>query len=384
MASAVYQGPSAGERARDMGRWFVGAGVLAAILVVGLQLLSTLSTEPVDAHLGLVRLDSTENGAERIALTRVSVGPSAADTRWADMLLADAFRTQTRISPSAAAHAYTHHFTTPSIGRNPNDHDDVATVVAIVADIVGDIVGQTVSDASADAAKLLHTAASWQERLAARTERVAAKIETDTPLPVRDAQIATPDPSELQQIANAPTADSGEPTTVAASSPSPLPIPAPEPVSPPATVAVEPPPDDPAPQPEASDPLLAGAMVEAALMVSLVNQARGEAGLPTLVVDFAMAAVARSHSIDMATNDYFAHTNLAGLSPFDRMRNAGIAYQGAGENIARYGSTAAAHAGLMDSPGHRANILNERFARIGIGVFIDGTGSMFFTQLFAY
>jgi uncharacterized protein YkwD len=119
-------------------------------------------------------------------------------------------------------------------------------------------------------------------------------------------------------------------------------------------------------------------------MVSLVNQARTEAGLPTLVVDFAMAAVARAHSIDMAANDYFSHTNLDGLSPFDRMRNAGIAYQGAGENIARYRSTAAAHAGLMDSSGHRANILNERFTRIGIGVFVDGTGSMFFTQLFAY
>ena len=66
------------------------------------------------------------------------------------------------------------------------------------------------------------------------------------------------------------------------------------------------------------------------------------------------------------------------------MRIAGISFHGAGENIARYGSTTAAHGGLMDSPGHRTNILNERFTRIGIGVFIVGPGTVFFTQLFAY
>ena len=69
-------------------------------------------------------------------------------------------------------------------------------------------------------------------------------------------------------------------------------------------------------------------------VLALVNKERAAAGLKALTLDASLSKVAENHSLDMAKNNYFSHTNLKGQSPFDRLRNAGISYSTAGENIA--------------------------------------------------
>lgn len=120
-----------------------------------------------------------------------------------------------------------------------------------------------------------------------------------------------------------------------------------------------------------------------AVMIRKVNEERVARGLTALVYDPTMLPVARAHSRDMWLRDYFAHVNPDGLDPFERMRAGGIPFGAAGENLARGPSTEWAHQALMDSPGHRANILQPAFRRIAIGVVTNGDRGMTFTQLFA-
>jgi uncharacterized protein YkwD/uncharacterized membrane protein required for colicin V production len=120
-----------------------------------------------------------------------------------------------------------------------------------------------------------------------------------------------------------------------------------------------------------------------ARMLELLNQERIRAGLPALVRDPAIDEVARAHSIDMLERGYFAHEAPDGRTPFDRMRDGNVQFTTAGENLALAPTVALAHQGLMDSPGHRANILQPAFRRVGIGAArADGRGRMF-TQDFA-
>lgn len=113
-------------------------------------------------------------------------------------------------------------------------------------------------------------------------------------------------------------------------------------------------------------------------MLKLVNQERTSQGLPPLKMDDDLRQLARNHGKDMFLRGYFSHYTPEGLSPFDRMKNAGIVYIYAGENLALAPDVEKAEVGLMDSPGHRENILNPNFNQIGIGV-IDGDiyGKMF-------
>ncbi|WNV74868.1 CAP domain-containing protein [Geodermatophilus sp. DSM 44513] len=143
----------------------------------------------------------------------------------------------------------------------------------------------------------------------------------------------------------------------------------------------------PAPVPQAEPtPVVAAAVpagdptAEAAVVV-LVNQARAAAGCAPVTADPALAAVARAHSADMRDRDYFSHTSPEGLSPFDRAERAGIDYSRA-ENIA-YGQADAAEVveAWLDSPGHRANILDCDLGRLGVGV-AEGVGGPWWTQLF--
>jgi len=117
-------------------------------------------------------------------------------------------------------------------------------------------------------------------------------------------------------------------------------------------------------------------------MLVLLNEERKKAGLAPVVFDDSLADVARSHSKDMFTRGYFSHYNPEGQSPFDRMEKAGISYLFAGENLALAPSTPLAMQGLMNSPGHRANILNSNFGRIGIGVIDGGIYGKMYTQEF--
>jgi uncharacterized protein YkwD len=135
---------------------------------------------------------------------------------------------------------------------------------------------------------------------------------------------------------------------------------------------------EPAPVARAAVP--ADPTAEAAVL-ALVNEARVDAGCGAVTADPALAAVARAHSADMRDRDYFSHTSPEGLSPFDRAEQAGVDYSRA-ENIA-YGQAdaAAVMKAWLESPGHRANILDCELTKLGVGV-AEGTGGPWWTQLF--
>lgn len=118
-------------------------------------------------------------------------------------------------------------------------------------------------------------------------------------------------------------------------------------------------------------------------VVSLVNQERTSRGLGALSVDSALTKTATLKSQDMAKNNYFDHTSPTYGSPFDMMKQFGITYRTAGENIAA-GQTSPAQVmdGWMNSEGHRANILNSSFTKIGVGVAQNAGGRYYWTQQF--
>jgi len=117
-------------------------------------------------------------------------------------------------------------------------------------------------------------------------------------------------------------------------------------------------------------------------MLSLVNGERIKRGLVPLKMNRKLQKVARAHSRDMFERSYFSHINPDGLSPFDRLKRAEIKYSLAGENLALAPSVFKAHTGLMNSPGHRENILTSGFRKVGIGVVDGGIYGKMFTQNF--
>jgi len=117
-------------------------------------------------------------------------------------------------------------------------------------------------------------------------------------------------------------------------------------------------------------------------MLDLVNQERQAAGLKPLEADPELTEVARQHSADMFARGYFAHDTPEGISPFDRMRAAKVRFTTAGENLALAPTLSIAHTGLMNSPGHRANILRPEFGRLGIGVMDGGMRGLMISQEF--
>lgn len=119
-----------------------------------------------------------------------------------------------------------------------------------------------------------------------------------------------------------------------------------------------------------------------AKMLELVNRERAKEGLHPLEADPEMTIVARKHSQDMFARGYFAHINLDGADPFDRMRKEGVRFITAGENLALAQTLNLAHTGLMNSPGHRANILHNSFGRLGIGILDGGIYGLMVTQNF--
>jgi len=99
-------------------------------------------------------------------------------------------------------------------------------------------------------------------------------------------------------------------------------------------------------------------------------------------MDMELVKLARMKSKDMTDNNYFAHNSPTYGSPFDMMKNYGIKYTYAGENLAGNQSVEAAHKSLMNSSGHRANILKAEYNYIGIGIVNGGPYGKMFTQLF--
>jgi uncharacterized protein YkwD len=117
-------------------------------------------------------------------------------------------------------------------------------------------------------------------------------------------------------------------------------------------------------------------------MLDLVNKERVANGLNPLAPDPELTEVARKHSADMFARGYFAHDTPEGLSPFDRMKQANVRFTTAGENLALAPTIPVAHNGLMNSPGHRANILRREFGRVGIGVMDGGMRGLMISQEF--
>lgn len=117
-------------------------------------------------------------------------------------------------------------------------------------------------------------------------------------------------------------------------------------------------------------------------MLRLVNRERTAAGLGAVAPDPELTEVARRHSTDMFARGYFAHDTPENRDPFDRMRDAGVRFLAAGENLAHGPTMQIAHTGLMNSPGHRANILRPQFGRVGIGIMDGGKRGLMVTQNF--
>lgn len=122
-------------------------------------------------------------------------------------------------------------------------------------------------------------------------------------------------------------------------------------------------------------------------MLRLLNKDRKQHGLKSLKMQQDLREVARKHSKDMARKDYFEHENIAGQTPFDRLEDARITDIVAGENLAKIrgfkNPVTRAEIGLMNSPGHRANILNKDYNTVGIGIIKSIDQSFYYTQNFA-
>ncbi|MEU8566391.1 sigma-70 family RNA polymerase sigma factor [Streptomyces cyaneofuscatus] len=134
-----------------------------------------------------------------------------------------------------------------------------------------------------------------------------------------------------------------------------------------------PPPPAPAPAPPAS---------EGGQVLQIVNTERAKEGCGPVTSNDLLATAAQRHSADMAAQDYFSHTSLDGRDPGDRITAAGYRWSTYGENIAKGQRTPAdVMRAWMDSPGHRANILNCSFKEMGIGK-VDSGGGPVWTQKF--
>ncbi|OBW83792.1 sporulation protein [Clostridioides difficile] len=118
-------------------------------------------------------------------------------------------------------------------------------------------------------------------------------------------------------------------------------------------------------------------------VVDLVNIERAKAGLNPLTLDSSISNVATKKSQDMIDNNYFSHNSPTYGSPFDMLKKFGISYKTAGENIAMGQKTPKEVVNAwMNSEGHRKNIMNPNFSKIGVGVAQKSGGSIYWTQIF--
>lgn len=113
-----------------------------------------------------------------------------------------------------------------------------------------------------------------------------------------------------------------------------------------------------------------------------VNEERRKLAIDELIWDPKLVPVGRSHAKDMWERSYFSHYSPEGKDVGDRLNKANIKYTLAGENLALAPTVSTAHTGLMNSQGHRENILNSQFKKIGIGVIDNGYYGKMFVQVF--
>ncbi|WP_329198653.1 MULTISPECIES: CAP domain-containing protein [unclassified Streptomyces] len=198
------------------------------------------------------------------------------------------------------------------------------------------------------------------------------------------------------EASSASPTPSASPSPSVSASPSPTPSPstkAPEPVK--TTAAPKPAAPKPAapkpaaPKPAAPKPVVPvpatgdGHSSEEAAVLALVNQERAQAGCGPVRANPPLASLAAAFSKDMAVRGFFDHTDPDGRTPWDRAQAAGISGLG-GENIARgQGDAASVMNAWMNSPGHKANILNCEFRTLGVGAYF-GAGGPWWTQDFGF
>ena len=118
-----------------------------------------------------------------------------------------------------------------------------------------------------------------------------------------------------------------------------------------------------------------------------INSARADNGMSALGLNSCVVFVANLRSEDMAAKDYFAHESPHGDTAFSLMNEYNVLYGWAGENLARNNypdseSVAVAIRDLMNSPGHRANILHAEFTQMGVGFAVDGANMKYFTMVY--
>ena len=243
--------------------------------------------------------------------------------------------------------------------------------------VVMGLDGRPTSSTFASASARLELDEDGEVRVESSASRSAREAPPTAP------PVTTPAPSP----APAPTLAPPENPT-----PPPAVVPAPDPAPPTRTAAAPPPPPPstppvaPAPRPTqaaapAPPPPAAPAQLDrAGQVLALVNQERAAAGCAPLAADQGLTAVATAHSEDMRDRSFFNHVNPSGQSPFDRADAAGVSARA--ENIARgQAGPAAVMDSWMNSPGHRANILDCGLRRLGVGI-ADGGSGPWWTQLF--
>ncbi len=195
---------------------------------------------------------------------------------------------------------------------------------------------------------------------------------------------AAPSTASTSSTVEAATSTTSPPTTAPATT-STVATTAPTTTVPSSVPTSEQPAPQPAPAPGPDTSADAGVQQE---VLALTNAERAAAGCGALTLDPALNAAADGHSEDMAVNDYFSHTDRNGNGPGVRARAAGYPGGAVGENIAvGYRSAASVVQGWMDSPGHRANILNCRYTHLGVG-YAEGPSAsrgyapLYWTQVF--
>lgn len=208
----------------------------------------------------------------------------------------------------------------------------------------------------------------WEKYPVTTTPAPSAAAATPSPTPSA-TPVATPEPTETPAPEPEP-----EPEPEPTEEPEPKPIEEPEPEP-------EPEPTE-EPEPEPQEPAGGGSEREQEV-IDLTNAERADAGCDPLRADARLYEAAALHSDDMVERDYFDHVSPDGDGPGERAERAGYESWG-GENIAwGYRDAAAVVEGWMDSPGHRANILNCDFVAIGVGEAASDDGP-YWTQTFGY
>ncbi len=128
------------------------------------------------------------------------------------------------------------------------------------------------------------------------------------------------------------------------------------------------------------------AIVTSSELIEMTNQARIKQGLEPLTVSSKLTEAAEKKAMDMINQNYFAHTSPDGLSPWYWVSKAGYKYSTAGENLAKdFGESEYVHQAWMNSPSHKANILNKNYQDIGIAVLrgnINGKETTIAVQFF--